>query len=257
VALDAIDDLAATASDSDTIGLAWSNADAYFDVDVQYDKGAGWQSKETIDGDETSYDFDDVVPNILYNFRLVCADLAGEEPDAISNTDSSACWADVIVEEVVIDESITDFGTGSDCSDTITETVEVADYVIDATDIITSYAYYLGTATGGIYEYGGFYKSDAGTAITARWESKDTDFADQSIENSDKFKIVEFVRLHYIDKSAGARISIRVSTDGGASWTTKTKSIGTGDSKGKIKDFYFVKTGQIFRFAVQSISTTD
>ena len=74
---------------------------------------------------------------------------------------------------------------------------------------------------------------------------------------SDKFKTIEFVRLHYIDKSAGARISVKVSTDGGAAWTTKTKSIGTGNSKGKTKDFHFITTGQIFRFAIESISVSD
>jgi len=91
----------------------------------------------------------------------------------------------------------------------------------------------------------------------AQWESKDTDFAEQSIEYADKFKTVEFVRLHFIDKSAGALIDVKVSTDGGATWTTETKTIGTGDNKGKTKDFHFPKTGQIFRFAVRSVSTSD
>ena len=245
--------LTATASDADTIGLAWTNRDTYAEIDIQYDKGAGWVNYASgLSGSTTSYDVDNIVPNILYNFRVVVF-----SPAAYSNTDSAACWADSITDEIVTSESVTEYATAEDVSDTITDTMYVSDFIVDAKDIITNYTYYLGTAAGGIYEYSGFYKSDAGTAITAQWESKDTDFADQSIENSDKFKTVEFVRLHYIDKSAGALIDVRVSTDGGASWTTKTKNIGTGDNKGKTKDFYFVKTGQIFRFAVRSVSTSD
>jgi len=240
-----------------TVRLTWSNADSYGEIAVQYDKGAGWQQKEVIDAGETSYDFDDVVPNILYNFRLECTDPLAEDPDVISNTDSSACWADTPVDEIKVSESVTDYATAEDVSDTITDTMYVSDFIVDATDILTNYTYYVATADGKVYEYSGYYKSDGGTAITAQWESKDTDFADQSIENSDKFKTVEFVRLHFMDKSAGALIDVRVSTDGGASWTTKTKNIGTGNNKGKTKDFHFVITGQIFRFAIRSVSTSD
>ena len=257
MALTPVDDLVATASDSDTIGLAWSNADNYFDIAIEYDKGAGWETYDVIDGGEESIDVDDVVPNILYNFRLVCSDALGEEESVNSNTDSAGCWADTITDEIITSESVTEYATGVDVADTITDTVYMTDYVSDAKDIITNYAYYVATADGKVYQYSGFYKSDGGTAITAQWESKDTDFADQDIENADKFKTVEFMRLHYIDKSGGAQISVRLSTDGGASWTTKTKNIGTGDGKGKTKDFHFVTTGQIFRFAIRSVSATD
>lgn len=243
-----------------TIRITWTNNSSYSHVSLFHKQGGDeWARLEMLDGTETSYDHESVTSNILHHYKArgrILPRLNGDISD-FSNTDSAACWTDNITDEIVISESITDYGTGSECSDTIEETICVSDFVIDAKDIITNYVYYLGTATGGIYEYGGFYKSDAGTAITARWESKDTDFADQSIENSDKFKTVEFVRLHYIDKSAGAHISIKVSTDGGASWTTKTKNIGTGNSKGKTKDFYFVTTGQIFRFAIESISAID
>ena len=256
MAITPVSNLVATASDTDTVGLAWTNSDTYSEIDIQFDKGAGWVNYASgLSGSTTSYDVDDIVPNILYNFRLVL--FKTDETAVYSNTDNAGCFADTITDEIKASESVTEYATAEDVSDTITDTMYVSDFVIDAKDLITNYVYYLGTATGGIYEYGGFYKSDAGTAITARWESKDTDFADQSIENSDKFKTVEFARLHYIDKSAGARISIKVSTDGGVSWTTKTKNIGTGNSKGKTKDFHFITTGQIFRFAIESISIVD
>jgi len=240
-----------------TVRLTWSNADSYGEIYVFYDKGAGWVLYDTIDGAETSLDVDDIVPNILYNFRLECTDPLAEDPDVVSNADSSACWADTPIDEIIVSESVSDYATAEDVSDTITDTMYVSDFIVDATDILTNYAYYVATADGKIYEYSGFYKSDGGTAITAQWESKDTDFAEQDIQDSDKFKTVEFIRLHFMDKSAGARISIKVSTDGGASWTTETKSMGTGDNKGKTKDFHFIKTGQIFRFSVQSVSISD
>ena len=243
-------------SDADTIHLKWTNSDTYSEIDIQFDKGAGWVNYESgLSGSTTSYDVDDIVPNILYNFRLVLFKTG--ETAVYSNTDASACWADTITDEIITSESVSDFATAEDVSDTIIDTVYMSDFAVDAIDIITNYAYYVATADGKVYEYSGFYKSDGGTAITAQWESKDTDFAEQDIQDSGKFKTVEFIRLHFMDKSAGARISIKVSTDGGASWATETKSIGTGDNKGKTKDFHFIKTGQIFRFSVQSVSTLD
>jgi hypothetical protein len=251
--------LSATANGyTDQIDVSWTNGITYTLIYILHKTSGSWGTLDTLDGDETSYEHEGVTTNVLHYYRVKGYHSGYTEPlSDPSNTDSAACWADTIIDEIAVSESITEYKTGATPSDTVTDTMYVSDFAIDAKDIITNYTYYVGTATGGIYEYGGLYKSDAGTAITARWESKDTDFADQSIENSDKFKTVEFIRLHYIDKSAGAHISIKVSTDGGASWTTKTKNIGTGNSKGKIKDFYFVITGQIFRFAIESISTTD
>ena len=273
--------LSATASSLSNIDVSWTNGITYTVVYILHKTVGSWSTLDTLDGDETSYEHEGVSTNVVHYYQVKGSHSGYTEPlSDPSNSDSAACWADTLTNELIVSESVTEYGTGSICSDTITDeiavsesvsdsasatdvsdtltdTMYVSDFAIDAKDIITNYVYYLGTAAGGIYEYGGFYKSDAGTAITARWESKDTDFADQSTENSDKFKTVEFVRLHYIDKSAGARISIKVSTDGGASWTTKTKSIGTGDSKGKTKDFHFIITGQIFRFAIESISVTD
>ena len=247
--------LVATANGTDQIDLTWTNQDNYIGIDIFYDKGSGWTHLLEIDGSLEAYSHEEVISNTTYNYKISGFDI--EEESGYSNTDSAACWADSVTDKIVTSESVADYKTGATPSDTVTDTMYVSDFAIDAKDIITNYVYYVGTATGGIYEYGGLYKSDAGTAITARWESKDSDFADQSIENSDKFKTVEFVRLHYIDKSAGAHISIKVSTDGGATWTTGTKNIGTGDGKGKTKDFHFIITGQIFRFAIENASTTD
>ena len=242
--------------DVHTFRLTWTNSDTYSEIDIHYNKGAGWVTHESgLDGSTDSYDVEDIVPNILYNFRLEL--FKTDETPVYSNTDSAGIWTDATTDEIAVGESVTEYATGVIVSDEIRDIVDIADFAIDATDILTNYAYYVATVDGNVYEYSGYYKSDAGTAITARWESKDTDFADQHIENSGKFKTIEFVRLHYIDKSAGARISVKVSTDGGAAWTTKTKSIGTGNSKGKTKDFHFITTGQIFRFAIESISVSD
>ena len=241
----------------DTIRITWTNPQSYDSIKIWRHDGSGWSRLATLESDATSYDDEDITPNVFYGYK-VGTGVEGELPPVIfSNTDYAARWADTITDEIKTSEVVTEYATGVTVSDTITDTMYVSDFIVDATDILTNYAYYVATADGKVYEYSGFYKSDGGTAITAQWESKDTDFAEQDIQNSDKFKTVEFIRLHYMDKSAGALIDVRISTDGGASWTTKTKNIGTGDNKGKTKDFYFVETGQIFRFSVRSVSTSD
>ena len=255
MALTAPGDLTATSSDADTIALAWENHDTYTDIYIEYNTGAGWNRLDSISGALESYDHDGVTTNTPYTYRVF--GLTKDDESGYSNTDSAACWSDTITDEIAVSESVTEYATGVTVSDTITDTVYMSDFAVDATGIITNYAYYVATADGKVYEYSGYYKSDGGTAITARWESKDTDFADQDIESSDKFKTTEFIRLHYIDKSAGALITLEVSVDGGATWTTKTKNIGTGDNKGKTVDFFIIKSGQIFRFAIKSASTSD
>ena len=242
--------------DGDTIYLTWTNPQAYIAITIYRsdDGGSSYDVIHNAEADDTSYEDTAFISNTKHYYKLLVEDA---DDTGYSNTDSAAIWADNITDEIAVSESITEYATGVDVSDTIIDTVYMSDFAVDATDIITNYAYYVATADGKVYEYSGFYKSDGGTAITAQWESKDTDFAEQDIQNSDKFKTVEFVRLHYMDKSAGALIDVRISTDGGANWTTKTKNIGTGDNKGKTKDFYFVETGQIFRFSVRSVSTSD
>lgn len=241
-----------------TIRITWTNGTTYDLIYILHKAGGGWSGLDTVSGGTTSYEHTGVTTNVLHYYYVWGYDVGYTEPSSDpSNSDSAARWSDIITDEIIISESVDEYTTGATPSDTITDTMYVSDFIIDAKDIRTNYAYYVGTADGKVYEYSGFYKSDAGTAITARWESKDTDFADQNIEWADRFKTVEKVRLHFIDKSAGARVSIKVSIDGGASWTTKTRNIGTGDLKGKTADFFLIKTGQIFRFAIENDSATD
>ena len=111
-----VSNLVATASDADTIGLAWTNSDTYTEIDIQYNKGSGWTHYVSgLDGDTTSYDIDDIVPNVLYNFRLVL--FVTGETTVYSNTDSSACWADAITDEIIVSESVTEYATGVTVSD--------------------------------------------------------------------------------------------------------------------------------------------
>ena len=65
------------------------------------------------------------------------------------------------------------------------------------------------------------------------------------------------MRLHYIDRTEDAVISVSLSTDGGATWTPNTKTMGTGDGKAKYKDFYSIKSGHVFRFAIENASASD
>jgi len=235
--------------------MTWTNGDAYDGIRIIRDNGAGFLPYDNINGNETSYTDTEVAPNTIHAYKIQ-GKVTGEYVEP-SDSDSSAYWTDTITDEIIVGDSVAEYATAPDVSDTVTDTIYVSDFVADATDIRTNYAYYMATADGKIYEYSDFYKSDGGTAITAWWKSKDTDFGDQSIENADKFKTVEFVRLHYVDKSAGALISIKLSTDGGLTWTTETKTIGNGDQKSKFEDFHFVKTSNMFTVCIENISTSD
>jgi len=242
-----------------TIRVAWTLGATYQTIYLYHKPADGdWNVLDTLDGTDTSYEHESVVGNKLHYYYVYGYHSIYTEPSSDpSNSDSAAYWADNISDEVEISESVDEYATGIDVSDVITDTMYVSDFVVDATEIKTNYVYYVATAAGKVYEYSGFHPGDAGTAITARWVSKDTDFADQSIEDSAKFKTVEFMRLFYTDKSAGATVSLKLSTDGGRTWTTKTKNIGNGDNTGKTEDFYFAQTGTIFTFAIESISPTD
>jgi hypothetical protein len=251
-----VSNLVATASDSDTIGLAWTNSDAYSEIDIHYNKGSGWVTYASgLDGDTTSYDVDNIVSNTLYTFRLELFKTG--ETAVYSNTDSAAIWSDAPTETIQVSGSVVEYVTGTEYTDTVTGTVYISGAVLDAQSLKTDYAYYVGDSNGKIYQYSAAYTGDAGANIPARWESKDTDFADQNIEWADKFKTIEKIRLHYIDKTSDATVSLLISTDGGANWVSKTRSIGTGDGKGKTADFFLIKTGQIFRFAIVNASASD
>jgi hypothetical protein len=251
--------LSATADSSGNIDIAWTNGTTYDLIYVLHKQGGGsWSTLTTLGGSETSYEHESVTTNVLHYYYVWGYDSGYTEPSSDnSNTDSAMCSADTLTGTINVSGNIAEYVTGTDYTDTVTGTVYISGAVLDAQSLKTDYAYYVGDSNGKIYQYSAAYTGDAGANIPARWESKDTDFADQNIEWADKFKTIEKIRLHYIDKTSDATVSLLVSTDGGANWVSKTRSIGTGDGKGKTADFFLIKTGQIFRFAIVNASASD
>jgi len=191
-----------------------------------------------------------------------------------SNEDSATCWADTETEAVTATQGYDDaYESGSfyetitvsdtiatdqaTVTSTITETVTVSDFVLDSQTLKTDYAYYLGDSIGKVYEYSGSYKSDNGVAIGAYYQTKRLDFADQFPQLLGMWKTVGKVRLDYVDKSANINVTVYLSTDGGANWTSQMKTFGTGDGTTKSEDFYFLETGQYFSFKVENSSTSE
>jgi hypothetical protein len=115
------------------------------------------------------------------------------------------------------------------------------------------FRYYFGSYEGKVYAEESVYMADDDASIDAYWESKETDFAEESIDALDKFKTIYKVRLWYVDiSSSSATVVISIKADGGTTWTTITESIGgTGDDTTKSKDFYIIKTGHSFRFRIE------
>ena len=142
---------------------------------------------------------------------------------------------------------------------TAEDTVRVVDNVvaIAALSEDADYQYYFGDYNGKIYAESYDYTSDDGTEIESYLLTKETDLADQAEESLDAWKTIYFVRLWYVDRYLDTTVIIGVSTDGGITWTEKGKSIGNGDNTMKSQDFWFHKTGQIFKFRVRNVTTTD
>ena len=241
----------------DTVRITWTNPQGYDSIRVWRHDGSRWWSIETLAGNATSYDDEDVTANFLYLYKVGTRVETETPPSIFSNTDSAGIWRDTPMASIVIGGSIVEYVTGTDYAETPTAAIGITGYILDAISLKTNYAYYLGDSSGKIYEYGGDYLGDAGGTIPARWESKDTDFSDQDLQISHRSKIIEKMRLHYIDKTEDAVISVSISTDGGASWTPKTKTMGTGDGKAKYEDFYNVTSGHTFRFAIENASASD
>jgi hypothetical protein len=179
-----------TSGYTNQIDLSWTLGDTYAYVNIEHKQvGGSWSFEGQVTGSVTTWEHEDVKKNVLHKYRAQGVS-GGAEPEfsPYSNTDSAACWSDTITDEIVTSEFIDEYKTAEDVSDTITDTMYVSDFAVDAKEIITNYAYYVATADGKVYEYSGFYKSDAGTSIAANWESKDTDFADQNIEWANRRK---------------------------------------------------------------------
>jgi hypothetical protein len=87
------------------------------------------------------------------------------------------------------------------------------------------------------------YLSDAGEKIEAYETLKQGDFADQDQWSHNQYKTIYEARLWYVDKNANATTTLRLSDDGGQTWTDTTLSLGNGDGTVKAAKFHVIFTG--------------
>ena len=225
-------------------------------------------------GDEfTEYHYDYTVSNnVEYGYKVRY--MGGSDPGAFSGSGYLTLFLDEDTDTITLDESTSDnseigdiytdtitlaesaSGTGV-ISDSATDTLTLLDDVGDifTLTLATNYGYYLGDFSGKIYHESDEYGSDNGTAINAYWLSKETDFSDIDEDAMSKFKTVYKARLFYVDKTAGTAVVVSVSNDGGTTWTSVGRNIGTGDGTTKSVEFFFIKTGDTFQFKIDHNDT--
>lgn len=234
------------------------------------------QTFVTYDAPTTMYADDGLTADHLYGYRAYwyCADCGLTSPlsaegdigaylaaptDTITLTDEAIVTHDPTSSEVFCYETLTlteGLTLDVDYAVTITDTITLTDIVIAGSTLKTNYGFYFGTVDGDIHRYSSTYDSDNGTAILVRWRSKETDFADQYPQYLDHMKWIDRVRLVYVDKDASTPVSVKVSTDGGTTWTTRSASVGTGSGAVKDHSFWFNVSGRYFQFEVESSSAS-
>jgi len=91
--------------------------------------------------------------------------------------------------------------------------------------------------------------------FSAYWTSKPLDFSEIDPADGNRFKTVDKVQLEYADTYANVPVIVGLSNDGGVTWTTLSKTIGTGDLTDKIQSFHFI--GVTGKYITLKVSSTD
>ncbi len=253
--------------------VEWTNGETYDYVEVYYNEsGGGWSSMGTEAGD-IEFIMDSSAANVTTGYKVRGSTLEGGwsdfcDPayithweDTVSDTltvsdsvDSAQNFSDTVSETVTVSDEVTG---GFAFVDTITETVTVSDTVGSSASIRTDWGYFLGTDDGKVYEYSPDYYADVSTGITASWDSKVIRSQDVfGPSYTDYWMTIKKVRIIYVDHAASTEMIASVTTDGGVTWTTQTKSNGTGALTTKSAYYYFNKTGQYFKMRVEFPSAT-
>lgn len=268
--------LDATASGRDSIDLTWvNNPDTYLykQIEIHWRYNTTWHHLTYLDGEDLEHtDSGGVIKNTAITYRV-----RGEEQDDTwsewSGGASAGLYRDretdtLSITDVVIDAtqvasstitdylSITDTVTNVDTvTTTATDTLTITDVVGSSQSIKTDWGYYFGSSDGKIYEYSGSYQGDAGSIITSRWQSKNSDFSDQFPGMTDSWKTVYAVKLFYQDLEA-IDVTVSLSTDGGASWTSSQQTIGSGTGYKADTTYLFYMTGQTFMLKIENASAS-
>lgn len=140
---------------------------------------------------------------------------------------------------------------------TATDTVTITNLLFEAKSLKTDYKYFLGTTGGTVHLHNEDYKGDAGVIIPCQYVTKDTDFSDQDFPSNDRWKTIYAIKLFYEDMTADTDVSVSISTDGGVTYSnSQSQVLGNGDKARKDTTFFFIMTGQFFRFMLSSGSAS-
>jgi len=193
--------------------------------------------------------FDDISLDIVQGY----SDTVTGTIEVSSSASHLAAYSDTSTGTIEVSGSSSD---SAGFADTSTGTINVTSNIGSAQTIRNDYAYYLGTDNGTIHETSSEFKGDAGVVIPCTYITKDTDFSDQNQPMNDRWKTVYAVKVFYEDMYSSTAITVGISTDGGTTWSTMSKTLGTGDETRKDATYHFMVTGQFFRFKIFSGSAS-
>lgn len=252
------------------IRLDW-NTNLLYSHNLYYNtNGGGWNFWQTLGTGVSTVADGPLAESVTYGYYIESGgDLSGEVYIQFSPTGTA--YYDTVDEEITVSDSEGDIlgatltvveslsvddtpTTQVGFSNTVSESITVSDQEYSSSALKTDFAHFFGAESGNIYQIGPTYYSDDASYITSYWKSKDTDFSDVYPELSTKRKTVYQVQVSYIDHSTNTIINVAVSNDSGATWTGRSRTVGTGSGKQQVAFFHFMVTGQTLQFRIQSAS---
>ncbi len=249
------------------IGITWTNNDSYEYVELwSNENGGGFEYYTSLSGSTINFIANNVPNNKRLGFRV-----RGRIWNAYSDFSDwgqTAIWSDSVTETISLADSVGDLAGGADeitenisitevvletaeFFDEITETITVGDSVSDSQSGKLVYGYYWGDKDGNIYETNTGLFSDVGVPITSSWQSKTIYSGDVGLQYAHNWLTVYKYEVVFVDHTADMVMIVSVSTDGGQTWVSNQKTVGTGDHAVKSSLFHFVKTGQYFIFKIE------
>lgn len=267
-------DLSAVAQTDGTVDLTWTNDGPYSSLAMyrRVSPAAFAKIDDLLPEDESYTDDDSLSEDTTYDYRLTCN--LGD-----SNVDSCTQWtaypsadgitmSEVVYSLLSASVTVTDGFSMSEATEVEVDSPDPQEYEVTETDTITmsddyeithitgqNWTFYLGSDAGAICHYDESYKGDAGADISAYFQSKAFDFADQYPQFIDTVKTVESVYLDYLDKQE-CHVVMEISTDNGTTWTLASKTLGNGANIVKMTRFDFPNvTGRFFLIKLSNTSS--
>ncbi len=266
---------AASVASASSVKVDWScNAGTESGFRAYYKSTGGYSLGETVSADSTTATIGSLTGGATYTFKVVAYNswVTSADSNEVSlylgavYTDivTATCTAsDLVTTAHTAVETSTATCTASDLATnnivalaTTTATCTASDAVYTSQTIKTDFAYYWGTADGYVHVTSAAYLSDNGISINSSWTSKTIDFAENDSENTGRWKTLYRIEYLYKEDYTAVPTIFKVSTDGGTTWTTQSKTWGdSGDGRVEHGHYHWNKTGQFFVVKIEWPST--